>query len=544
MNRAGSPGDELDALIHAVCEGSVTSEQFARLEALILADPEAEARYIIAMNLEADLARAYGEAPRRAAPDPPASRPRRRRLGWRGVGASIGAAAALALAASLWLFLPAIRGPRAGRAPEVQSASTAAAEDTHDSIAVATQVLHASWDETGLAVRPGAPLPAGRLKLRSGLARVEFYCGAVVILEGPAELELISADRAFCHSGKLRAHVPRHARGFTIESPGVDLVDLGTEFGMTVGKRTEVRVFDGVVELQEYGPGRATPTRQRLTTGAALGIDESGARLPVEGPVRYVSPTELAARAAAESARKADEWRQASEALRNDPSLLAYYTFEPEDARRGWSHTLPDQALGGAAPNDATIIGCRWGTGRWAGKGALEFRRVSDRLRINIPGEFDSLTLMAWVRIDGLDNPFNSLLMSDSSNEGEIHWQIERSGIVKLGLQRTAGGKYPGPVVFQPDRKSQWVHLAVVYDQAGATVTHYVNAQPLASLPLRPRVKVRIHDAEIGNWTQGTAITHQAIRNFNGVIDDLAILSRPLIAQELVLYFTAGLPRN
>lgn len=547
MSRHHSRHDELDALIHALCEGQITAEQSARLEALILADPEAEARYIVAMNFQADLIRSCSEMPQVRAASSSAAMPRRRHRVQRIAGlVAIGTTAAVVAAASLFpMGNPQPHIPAFGGAGVQELAGTAVGiEATHDSVAVLTQVLRATWDEMGLAVHEGTPLPVGRLKLRSGLARVEFYCGAVVILEGPADLELISANRAFCHGGKLRAHVPKHAHGFTIESPELDLIDLGTEFGMTVGKRTEVSVFDGVVELQEHGPGRKTAASQRLTTGAELGIDETGVHHPIEKPVRYVSADELAVRAAAESARQFKNWRRATEALRSDPSLLALYTFEPENAERSWNHTLHDETRSSREPNDATVIGCERGTGRWPGKGALEFHRVSDRVRLQIPGEFDSLTLMTWVRIDGLDNVFNSLLMSDGSKLGEIHWQLEQQGTVKLGLQCIPEGKYPGPVVFQPDHASSWVHLAVVYDHARATVTHFVNGQALRVLPMKPRIKARIGSAEIGNWSLDAATVNQPIRNLNGAIDSFAILSRALSADEVLQQYSSGVPRT
>ena len=67
LHRTPSPGrgmhmsppsdrfDELDALIDALCEQRIGEAQMARLEELILADPEAEARFIIARNLHADV---------------------------------------------------------------------------------------------------------------------------------------------------------------------------------------------------------------------------------------------------------------------------------------------------------------------------------------------------------------------------------------------------------------------------------------------------------------------------------------------------------
>ena len=111
----------------------------------------------------------------------------------------------------------------------------AAVEPTDDSVAVLLQAPGAVWDTTDVPPRVGAPLRPGRIHLKAGTAHIEFYSGATVILQGPAEFELVSQFRANCTLGKLRATVPPAAQGFVIGAPHVDLVDRGTEFGLTVG---------------------------------------------------------------------------------------------------------------------------------------------------------------------------------------------------------------------------------------------------------------------------------------------------------------------
>ena len=409
-----------------------------------------------------------------------------------------------------------------------------------------TQAVGAAWDAPGTGPRIGTTLVPGRLKLRDGLARVEFYRGAVLILEGPVNLELIASDHVVCRRGKLRAYVPAPARGFTVESPGAELVNLGTEFGVTVGERTEVHVFDGMVEIRGHAPDRPAPASKRLTTDDVLSFDATGVAHPVPRPSHYVSADELAALAAAESAKRLEAWRRTSEALRRDPALLAYYTFERDPAVG--DRTLADRALRGGEPHDGAIVGCRWATGRWPGKAALEFRQVSDRVQIAIPRELDSLTLMAWVQLDGLDHVLNALLMSNGIGEGGVHWQFEQSGAIKLGIQRSVNrnelrARYPGPVAFRPELKGRWLHLAVVYDRSRATVSHHVNGRRLASLPIRSDMKLRIGHAEIGNWREESSGL-QPIRNLDGAIDELAILSRPLSDEEVRAHYSIGSPRE
>lgn len=103
--------------------------------------------------------------------------------------------------------------------------------------------------ETRLQV--GSSISPGKVELQSGLIQLEFYRGAVVIVEGPAELEFVNADRLICRRGRLRAHVPPQAEGFTVVSPNVEVLDLGTELGMHVARvdSAAVHEFDGKVEL-------------------------------------------------------------------------------------------------------------------------------------------------------------------------------------------------------------------------------------------------------------------------------------------------------
>jgi hypothetical protein len=103
----------------------------------------------------------------------------------------------------------------------------------------------------GREQKPGRDMRPGKiLRLQQGLAEIEFDRGARVILQGRSGLELISASSARLRYGTLTARVPAHAQGFTVLSPGGTVVDLGTEFGLSVddGGTTTIRVFKGEVE--------------------------------------------------------------------------------------------------------------------------------------------------------------------------------------------------------------------------------------------------------------------------------------------------------
>src|SRR5439155_21701025 len=139
----------------------------------------------------------------------------------------------------------------------------------------------------------------------------------------------------------------------------------------------------------------------------------------------------------------------------------------------------------------------------WPGKQGLEFKQVSDRVRLHIPGGFDSLTLMAWVRVDSLPNRYSSLLMTEGWDEAAPHWHIRQDGKISLGVRGTEqvpAAHYFTSVVFGPERLGQWSHLAVVYDRDGQQVCHYVDGQRVKQTPFKLDIPLRIGDAEIGNW--------------------------------------------
>jgi hypothetical protein len=378
-------------------------------------------------------------------------------------------------------------------------------------------------------------------------AHIEFYSGATVILEGPADFKLISRSEAYCTRGRLRATVPAQAQGFAIKTPAVNLVDRGTEFGLAVGTGdpTEVHVFQGKVELHEPAPVPDGPP-PALTTGQSVrldGPDAAGRPIP-SNPARFLTAQAVARRSTEELQRRHQAWLAASAALRQDPSLVAYYTFQ-HDADRPWDRTLADQAPGPA--HDGTVVGCEWGTGRWPGKQGLEFRQVSDRVRVHIPGEFDSITLAAWVRVDALPNRNNALLLTDGWEPGDVHWQIGDGGRLVLGVQgnmtaRGSGAHYHAYDVFTPERLGKWTHLAVVYDRAAGVVTHYVDGLPASALSITPTAPtaLRIRDATIGNWNIASLQNDCPVRYLSGCMDELMLFARPLSGVEIQRLYAEG----
>ncbi len=154
---------------------------------------------------------------------------------------------------------------------------------------------------TGTDQKPGRDMRSGKvLQLEQGLAEIEFDRGARVILQAPAALELVSATTARLLHGTLTARVPWQARGFTVLSPSGKVVDLGTEFGLSVsgsGAATSVRVFTGLVEafpLAASGKGQTGVTVHQDQTaqidGRTVALDPRVSEKDTVSYVRAIVP--------------------------------------------------------------------------------------------------------------------------------------------------------------------------------------------------------------------------------------------------------------
>lgn len=123
----------------------------------------------------------------------------------------------------------------------------------------------------------GKPITAGRLRLTSGFARIRMNKGAIVTLEGPTEFRIVSEQETYLNHGRLSATVPFAAKGFRVNTDAMDVVDLGTAFGVESHPEqgTTVAVFSGKVAV-----GKAEmPSWKPLLKGQAVKRSSNGAKI-------------------------------------------------------------------------------------------------------------------------------------------------------------------------------------------------------------------------------------------------------------------------
>jgi hypothetical protein len=119
--------------------------------------------------------------------------------------------------------------------------------------------------------------------LKKGIVKIQFDYGAEVIVEGPAEIELESAEKMKMSYGRVFANVPEQAAGFMIHTPYSKVIDLGTAFGVKVDVdgATEVHMFKGKASLIPGASGQSAQG-QTLTRNQARHVNITGQTQEIE----------------------------------------------------------------------------------------------------------------------------------------------------------------------------------------------------------------------------------------------------------------------
>ena len=517
--------DEHMELVGRYLGGEATADEVVQLEALMRDDPQLRADFLAYARIDAALPAAIGEKATLVEFEP-SSAAKPRRFSWAPMAATAAAVALLIVAGGLiW----------SGRddAGESQGGLVREGEPTDDGVAVLVDAGEVEWLEEGDAPQENDILSPGPLRMKSGLLQVEFYSGARLIVEGPADLEIVSADEVICRQGRVRAVVPPPAHGFRIVAPQFELIDLGTEFGIAVDSNGEARVqvFDGEVELIPPGENRSAAGAEKLTRGEGRAWTAAGERVSLAAePGAFPTFEKLQRGKALAVEKRFARWQAWTESLADDPRVAFRFDFDSEG---------PELLDRGPTASHGTIVGAEWTTGRMPSAKALEFKRPGDRVRLNLPGAYDALTLMAWVRVDSLPDRTQGLLLTDGYEVGRVHWQLNQDGNLRLGVRKPAeklkdgATGYGSPVLITPRQVGAWCFLATVYDRASGTVRHHFNGREVSSDEIVYDQPLQFGACDLGNWTPSSMKTRRPVRNFVGRIDELTVWDAVLTAREI-----------
>lgn len=259
--------DHLLDLAAAYCDATATAAEVAELESLIVGS-EAARREFLAYAL------VHGQLPHLAAGRPPAasrSTPVFAEATTAAAEPTRGAAAAGTFPGPLWraAAVLVLLAATAGGGAWLLGRSRVPAEAP---LAVIAEVRFAvPADREGL-LRVGRQLNAERIAINAGAMRLMLRNGVSIVLDGPADLELVSEMRAVLRDGSVVVRVPKGMSGFRVETPAAEVLDLGTEFAVRAsrGQRTDVQVYEGAVVASHAAnaSGRAFP--HRVEAGQAV----------------------------------------------------------------------------------------------------------------------------------------------------------------------------------------------------------------------------------------------------------------------------------
>jgi hypothetical protein len=157
-----------------------------------------------------------------------------------------------------------------------------------------------------------------------------------------------------------------------------------------------------------------------------------------------------------------------------------------------------------------------------------------------------SLTLSAWVRLDGWGEGNAGRIFSKTSTGNTGGWTVYVNSAGQVGLiddWTTTDGNYISPVVFS---LSNWTHVAVTYDRssAGQAPTFYVNGVAITLSSTTASVGAVVSDtgspAYIGARKNGSAID----REFEGQIRDFKIFPSVLDDDDVRKLYSGENPKK
>jgi hypothetical protein len=398
--------------------------------------------------------------------------------------------------------------------------------------------------------RPKTSVSLGdRFNLLSGLLEITYDTGARVILQGPVTYEVESPAGGFLSIGRLAARVentesqdqrpktedpnPKSPNlqifKFVVRTPTALVTDLGTEFGVEVGRAglTHVHVFQGVVDAQVVNPRHGTESHRRLVEGDAVEIGRSSGNLQMIAFApklftRKLQPvTDLSAEAAYIKAVLADKpmgyWPL------NEPAGAREFLDRSGNDARG--HMMGNLKAGQPGP-----LGGSSRAIELDGNGYVDLGR-HDQFAVK-----NNFTVEAWLWIGAVKTRGMAFSVF-GEGERPNGWTLMAGRLppngpagLQFGINNVQDVSFPLP----PDLaiENRWIHVAVSYDRNNS-VWLFVNGVSYASAPVGTPVSVHPAWLAIGAAEQvGPAESINAAR-WRGRIAHVAVYAEELSVQQI-----------
>jgi len=384
----------------------------------------------------------------------------------------------------------------------------------------------------GSTRRPGeVRFDPDRYELISGTVHLRFVNGVDLVVEGPAVFEIRDEFRIELSAGRVRAIVPPTAHGFTVITDEVSYEDVGTEFGLSVDGATgesRMHVFDGQVNLRR-GDAEGSLLKS-VFVGDSIGFRDGRMKELSDSNVgSFPSPGDIGHL----------RWDSQRKQRLADPGLIAWFPFEKTSDPSRLVNAVQHHEV-----PDGRIVGARWATGRWQGKQSLWFDQQEDFVELNIPGQFQELTMAAWLKVERFENEITAILNSDWANSGGIHIQMNRLGLPRGGL--LGAGRPNQRWVGNPIPTGKWVHLVSVLSLPEGRHVTYVNGTPVLESGIEANeLLINPGTCRLGNWLPNAHYSNDhggRNRSLCGLVDEVSIWNRALSPSEVEALTEGGRP--
>lgn len=316
-----------------------------------------------------------------------------------------------------------------------------------------------------------------RLQISQGAVELNFTTGVRAIVLGPADITLHDDNQLYMSSGIGWFHVPKQAQGFTVVTRELNIIDLGTKFGVISDplKDDEVHVIQGKVKVEAlHGVKKDT----LLTTGQAAAVRPFG-RFHTKKLQPETFPTQLPQTLPYMHWTFDEPHNLLSHHSLNDTSDISYYQYGTSNP------SLPPHPSPGPFGNAAVFDGSNdYLETDWQGILGRQPRTVAFWLknprRENPPPTRHTETIIAWGYQQELDHS-----TANVNSKWTIHlkWDTNQQPLLHVSF----GGfwfYHPEPI-FSEDA---WHHVTVVYtgqsDINGYPETRiYVDAEEIKCIP-------------------------------------------------------------
>lgn len=462
--------------------------------------------------------------------DSPRPRPPRRRSWGRAMAAAL---LLLAAGSAIW-FWPS--GPRTAPATANRPFPKV---DALTGLAMVLKLDGVGWEQTDEPhPSEGDLLPAGRYRFGSGRATLSMLTGVLLFVEGPADVELLSADKVLCRQGRLRARVPAGAEGFQVSGPSSVLVDLGTEFGVNVEAdgKMQGRIFEGKLEAALLS-ATGIPLRSYSLNSTKANATKAVEINPQDGHITAIAASE----------------DFISSSVLTAPALTLEAGYPAAILRsRPWGYWRFESLADGAIPNEIPERPPLHATGpiRLAGppdqNRCVEFRTNQDPQFLTLQGLWHptwrpGYAVELWCLSEAISHTTLASMVTPADTDHHV-FLMELTSRNRLTLHKPASVRFlhrwpPGweggdnAYSQDPYVPYRWHH--VVSQINGDRMELFVDGKPTSPLSISSEHSELPCQFILGRLTTQPGSGISIDRPFVGRMDEVALYERPLTVEEI-----------